>query len=391
MAPDRTRVLIADDEPLVRKALALTVASDQRLELIGSACDADEAIQIASRLRPDVALVDVRMPGGGMRAAQEITAHSPRTRIIAFSAYSERGIALDMVRAGATAYIVKGSSSDDILDTIRRVARGESVMSAEIAGSVLTELSSQLQRQQEVQAEKVELTARIRDVIDHQRFTVVFQPIVELSSGHISGFEALARFDGDGGPEQWFEQAERVGLRATLELATARAAIGQIARLPGDAYLSLNFSPDTLPLCADLVADHPHRIVIEVTEHAAIEDYAPVISILGDLRRLTARVAVDDAGAGFASLRHALQLSPDVLKLDVSLTRGIDGDARRRALAAGLTGFARELGASVVAEGVETRDELLTLRSLGASHGQGHHLAPPAPLPARAIDPAVLA
>jgi EAL domain-containing protein (putative c-di-GMP-specific phosphodiesterase class I)/AmiR/NasT family two-component response regulator len=383
--------MIADDEPLVRKALALTVASDPGLELVGSACDAEEAIQIARRLHPDVALVDVRMPGGGPRATREISTHCRGTRIIAFSAYSERAIALDMLRAGATAYVVKGSSADDVLDTIRRVARGDSVMSAEIAGSVLTELTSQLQREESQEARRAELSDRIHDVIDNQRFTIVFQPIVELASGHISGFEALARFHDEGAPERWFEQAERVGLRAGLELATARAAAEQIDRLPPDAYLSLNFAPDTLPLCYELVAGHPNRIVLEVTEHAAIEDYPPVISVLDDLRTLTARIAVDDAGAGFASLRHALQLSPDVLKLDVSLTRGIDGDSRRRALAAGLTGFARELGAAVVAEGVETQAELVTLRSLGASHAQGHHLAAPAPLPAHAIDPAGLA
>ena len=387
-------VLIADDEPLVRKALALTVASESDLELVGSASDADEAIQLARRLRPDVALVDVRMPGGGgALAAQEIASHSPGTRTIAFSAHSERGIALDMVRAGAVAYVVKGSSPDSVIDTIKRVARGETVLSAEIAGPVLNTLSSQLQRQSDEAAERERVMERIHETIEKRAFTIVFQPIVELATGAISGLEALGRFHGEPtrGPERWFEDAEGIGMRTALELATAGAAVAEIDAVPPDAYLSLNFAPDTLPLSFDLVAANPGRIVLEVTEHAAIDDYGSALAVLDALRRFDARVAVDDAGAGFASLRHALQLTPDILKLDVSLTRGIDGDPRRRALAAGLIAFSRELGASVVAEGIETREELLTLRSLGASHGQGHYLAPPAPLPAAGIRSALLA
>lgn len=381
-------MLVADDEPLVRKALALTVASEGDLDLVGSASDTGEAVQMARRLRPDVALVDVRMPGGGgIQAAQQIIAHSPSTRVIAFSAHSEHAIALEMVRAGAVAYIVKGSNADSVIDTIRRVARGETVLSAEIAGSVLSALSSQLQRQRDTSAERQRTMERLHDTIESRDFTIVFQPIVRLSSGAISGLEALGRFNGDParGPERWFEEADSVGLRTALELATAGVAVRQLENLPDEAYLSLNFAPATLPLCFELAGAHGGRLVLEVTEHAAIADYGSVMAVLDGLRRLNARVAVDDAGAGFASLRHALQLAPDILKLDVSLTRGIDSDPRRRALAAGLIAFSRELGADVVAEGVETRAELVTLRSLGASHGQGRYLAPPAPLPAQSI------
>ena len=119
---------------------------------------------------------------------------------------------------------------------------------------------------------------------------------------------------------------------------------------------------------------------MEITEHEPVEDYLMLAAALAELRGLGARVAIDDAGAGFASLRHTLQLSPDILKLDVSLTRGIDEDRAKRALAASLITFARETEMAIVAEGIETPAELDTLLELGVPFGQGFHLAAPAPL-----------
>jgi EAL domain-containing protein (putative c-di-GMP-specific phosphodiesterase class I) len=94
------------------------------------------------------------------------------------------------------------------------------------------------------------------------------------------------------------------------------------------------------------------------------------------------RLAIDDTGAGFASLRHILNLEPDIIKLDISLTRGVDVDRARRALAAALIAFAANTGASIVAEGVETASELSVLRDLGVGFGQGYLLGRPGPLPA---------
>jgi EAL domain-containing protein (putative c-di-GMP-specific phosphodiesterase class I) len=97
------------------------------------------------------------------------------------------------------------------------------------------------------------------------------------------------------------------------------------------------------------------------------------------------RLAVDDAGAGFATLQHILRLQPDLIKLDLSLTRDIDKDPVRRALASSLVSFAREINAQLIAEGVETAEELETIRALGIAFGQGYHLARPQPLPLRNV------
>ena len=117
--------------------------------------------------------------------------------------------------------------------------------------------------------------------------------------------------------------------------------------------------------------------MLEITEHEAVEDYDDLVDALAPLRRLGARVAIDDAGAGFASLRHTLRIAPDIVKLDMSLTRDIDGDRAKRALAAALVSFASEMGFALVAEGIETAAELATVRELGVGYGQGFFLAEP--------------
>src|SRR5436190_505292 len=126
---------------------------------------------------------------------------------------------------------------------------------------------------------------------------------------------------------------------------------------------------------------HGRRLVIELTEHARIPDYQQASSVIDALRAKGIRLAVDDAGAGWASFRHVLSLRPDIIKMDRSLTRGVDVDPARRALAMALAIFAGEVGATVVAEGVETEGEVRALRLAGIHRGQGFVLAPPQSLP----------
>ena len=119
-------MLVADDEPALRGALADLLAHEDRVSFVGAAADADEAIALAARERPDVALVDVKMPaGGGPRAAREIQRLSPATRVIALSAFEDRPTVLEMLRAGAVGYLVKGTPTEDIMGSIRRVAEGK--------------------------------------------------------------------------------------------------------------------------------------------------------------------------------------------------------------------------------------------------------------------------
>jgi len=229
------------------------------------------------------------------------------------------------------------------------------------------------------------LRARISGLIADRGVQIVFQPIVDLVTRRTVGFEALSRFPPpDRSPLRWFDDADIAGLRAELEFASVRAALNQLDRLPGDAYLSLNFSPSVLNelprLDLDALAERVPlgRIVLEVTEQAPIDDYARLGEALTDIRSRGARLAIDDAGAGFASMRHIVSLRPEIIKLDISLIRDIDSDPSRRALAASIAHFGMQTGASVVAEGIETEAELAALIALGVPLGQGYLLGRPA-------------
>jgi EAL domain-containing protein (putative c-di-GMP-specific phosphodiesterase class I) len=259
-------------------------------------------------------------------------------------------------------------------------------LSSEITGEVVDELATQLARDAREAERLAQQTERIRSVLAGDGLAMAFQPIVDLRGGQISGLEALSRFTGEPkrGPDEWFAEAAQVGLQAELEMAAVRAALAELDRLPNRAYLSVNLSPGTVvsPVFKDIVPEvHPERLVIEVTEHAPVEDYEALAEALRRFRDGGGRLAIDDAGAGFASLRHILRLAPDVIKLDISLTRGIDADEASQALADALVTFASRIGAIIVAEGIETPEELTALRALGVSHGQGYHLARPGPLP----------
>jgi EAL domain-containing protein (putative c-di-GMP-specific phosphodiesterase class I)/AmiR/NasT family two-component response regulator len=384
------RVLIADDEPALRHALAALFAHEDGLVVVGEAGDADQAIEIAGERLPDIALVDVNMPaGGGPRAAREILRVSPETRVIALSAFEDRPTVFEMLRAGAVGYLVKGTPSQDLLGSITKVFDGGASLSAEVIDGLVHELSSKLRREEIEQDQRAARRGEIDRFLSGHGVTMVFQPIVDLRSRAPVGLEALARFHSLPlrPPNEWFAEAVELELGTQLELMAIRTAMASIDRLPTDAYLSVNCSARAAmsPELAGLIDGHAARMVIEITEHEAIEDYAVLSTTLEELRRQGVRLAIDDAGAGFASLRHTLLLRPDIVKVDTSLTRDIDADRAKRALTSALVSFGEEMGVAIVAEGIETREELETLLALGVPFGQGFYLAPPA-----AFSPAAL-
>jgi EAL domain-containing protein (putative c-di-GMP-specific phosphodiesterase class I)/ActR/RegA family two-component response regulator len=384
---DPIRVLIADDEPALRVALADLLEHEDRVILIGSAGDADEAIQIAVDERPDVALVDVKMPaGGGPRAAREIMRRSPDTRVIALSAFEDRPTVLEMLRAGAVGYLVKGTAGEEILGSIQKVMAGGASLSSEVIAGIVQELTNQLRREEAEREARDERRSEIERFVAGEGLSMAFQPIVDLADGTTVGIEALARFRSLPlrPPNEWFAEAVALALGVQLELTTVAQALQSLGKIPPDAYLALNCShrAATSPDLVRLLGEDAPRIVLEITEHEAVEDYDDLVLALSPLRDLGVKVAIDDAGAGFASLRHTLRIAPDIVKMDMSLTRGIDSDRGKKALATALVSFAQEMDMAMVAEGIETAGELETLRDLGVRYGQGFFLAEPGPLPA---------
>ena len=225
---------------------------------------------------------------------------------------------------------------------------------------------------------------RVSSVIADRALDIVHQPIFDLQSRKPVGVECLSRFPdrGQRGPDAWFADAEDVGLGIDLEMLAVEQALATLDAVPPGMYATVNVSPQAVlsgrlhPL---LPVDCRERLVIEVTEHAQVPDYDELKRALLSLQR-NVRIAIDDVGAGYAGLRHIVDLSPDILKLDMTLTRDIHLDAARDALTGAMVRLAAKIGATLVAEGIETAEEADCLTKLGAGFGQGYFFARPMPV-----------
>lgn len=231
-------------------------------------------------------------------------------------------------------------------------------------------------------------------VIADGLFHTVYQPAYSLTDGRLVGVEALTRFDAEPRrtPDVWFQAAAATGRGTDLEIAAIEKAAAGAHLLPRHATLAVNASPTTLadPRLAAVIASYPDRVfAIEITEHAVVDDYRLLQDHLAGLRALGVRFAVDDTGAGFSSLRHIVQLTPDIIKIDISLAQGVGTSPLKRALAASLTEFAHAAGARMVIEGIEDVDDLIAWTSLGAESAQGYLTGRPGPLPVAEVSPVI--
>jgi EAL domain-containing protein (putative c-di-GMP-specific phosphodiesterase class I) len=252
------------------------------------------------------------------------------------------------------------------------------------------DLSRRLEPYEELVNRRDAEAAEILTLIREDRLAVYFQPIVELETGRVLGMESLARFplEQEQAPERWFRRAWAAGVGPDLEVAAVRKAVDLGWELPKTAFQSVNLSPEVLlsGRFEELLSDLPWtRLVVEITEHLEIEDYQRLAKPIGEIRARGGRLAIDDVGAWFASLRHVLSLSPDIIKLDRSLSHGLDMSLPRAALARGLVACAHELGATVVAEGIETAEDVRGLQRVGATCGQGYLFGRPAALNGRRV------
>ena len=260
MSASPIRVLIAEEDDVARDELATLVRSEPSLELADAVSDAAEAILVSMREKPAVAVLDVRIPGGGASAARGIKRCSPQTRILALSVQDDRETVLEMLEAGADGYLVKGSSADIIVTSIERASRGQGSLSVEVTGGVIEELAGLLHARRRSEERSQRREERIRRVLDDDLLHTVYQPICTLA-GSTVGAEALARFRGppSRGPLRWFAEADEVGLLRELELAAVRVALTALPDLPEHVFLSINVSPGTLATRGVPAADRGQR------------------------------------------------------------------------------------------------------------------------------------
>ena len=386
---DRIRVLIADDEQVVRESLASVIGSDPSLEIVGSAEDAQGAIDLAAWRLPDVALLDVRMPGGGPRAAAEIARLSPSTRVLAVSAAEDRESVLAMIRAGALSYVGKTASNEEILNAIHGTAEGGTQLSPRAVNGVFEAIADTAEGDGSSNGNGSPPGSgpreQIERIIERQAVELAYQPLADLATLRVVAVEALPRFRTRPmrSPESWLVEAAKHGWLIDLELVALNAALGEVGMLPTDAFLAVPISPETAlsDRFRDLVrgADQS-RIALELNEYSADHDELP-IGALDELRADGVRVAVHHAGSGPRSLRHIVRLAPDLIKVDMSMLREMSADPTSHEPVSSFIGFAFDIGAMVVADGVETEQEIETLRRLGIDHAQGNYLARPGPIP----------
>ncbi len=296
------------------------------------------------------------------------------------SAFDDRDVATLRRLGEFVAFVIATAAemtavTDSTLESVDDTAASEQAAVSRFVANVLVPAAARDARAREC----------IKSVIDDRQFYPVFQPIVELGTGATIAVEALTRFTHISPlePGRWFADAAAVGLGVDLEIAAVGAALPHLAALPDRCSMAVNLGPDSiasprlLPVLDDVDLS---RLTIEITEHVAVGDYPELRRQLDAYRRRGALLAVDDTGAGFASFAHIVQLAPDIIKVDIDLTRGVDIDPVRRSLTAAVVTFAHDTGAQVIAEGIETDGELEALRTLGVSHGQGYLLGRPAPL-----------
>ena len=377
------RVLVVDDQVDMAGAIASDLEHMAGFDVIGVAEGVRRAGELAER-RPDVALVDARLAGGGAAVAREILAASAGTRILGHSAASDLESVIELLRAGASGYIVKGAPVAELAGALRATARGESPIDSSVAGDLVGELMQHLDRASRIERERAGKRARVVGALGPGVLQMAYQPIVDLETAEVVGHEALARFTCEPRrtPDEWFAEAHEIGLGIELELAAVALALEGGGELAHGAYLAVNVSPEAAarPELVGLVdAAAVGDVVLEVTEHARVHDYRRFRRDLRSLRKRGVRLAVDDAGAGFASLRHILELNAEMIKLDASLTHDLHNDRGRRSLAAALIGFGRDMGVTIVAEGIETPAQCAELRALGVRYGQGFQLGRPRP------------
>jgi EAL domain-containing protein (putative c-di-GMP-specific phosphodiesterase class I) len=295
---------------------------------------------------------------------------------------SAQRLAIAPMRLGGltVGLLVLGSSANAPLVARARMIDELLAEAIDFAGVATGLLGLSLHARAERDRRRFDMAALVRQ----GQFDAAFQPMVELQGGRILGYEALTRFRDGIGPEARFAEAAALGLGADLELATLRRAIDASAQLPSGTFLSVNVTPGLVLERRDSICDLIQRtdrpMVIELTEHDAVDDYVALRSAIGGIDPKV-RVSIDDAGAGFASLRHVVMLQPDFVKLDRTWVTGIDTDPTRQAMVAGLSHFAKSTGCDLVAEGIEAEAERDALTELDVRLGQGYLLGAPAIAP----------
>ncbi len=372
-------VLIIDDNP-DNVALFRAVLEHEGLTRVYGETDSRLAASRLAECNPDLVLLDLHMPNldghDVLEHIQEFARGSylPVLVVTADTSHMARNKALAQ---GAQDYLTKP------IDTFEAVLRVANLLRTRQLYALLRNASTSESVELSTSASREDIKDRVWQVLRDHRITPVYQRIVDLNTDEIVGYEGLSRFTGlPQSPDRWFRDAFCVDLGVQLEWLAANTMLPFADTLSDGQFLAINMSPATVihmkdhPLCSDALSS---RIVIELTEHVPIEDYSALHDAMAQMRSHGARLAADDLGSGYAGFRHLVSVAPEIIKLDISLVGGIHKNKAQRALASALVSFANEVGAQVVAEGVEEAAELAVVRDIGVPWAQGYYFGKPEP------------
>ncbi|MCW2541480.1 MAG: response regulator receiver modulated diguanylate phosphodiesterase [Frankiales bacterium] len=382
------KVLVIDDNAN-NLALLEAILFRAGLSSIYTESDSREVARRLPELNPDLIVLDLHMPNlDGFEVLRQITefARGAYLPVLVVSADSSRTATYRALESGAQDFLNKPFDNTELVLRIRNllhtrflqlILRQHSLHDQGVAAS--REMPSMAGCGPDLRNERIDRALKPGGI------DMSLQAIVDSSSWQKIGFEALSRFSESPlrTPDVWFAEADDIGRGIELELCAVSHALESLPAIDqrhDDAFLSINVSPATLlsqRLEAMLPAELCPRIVLELTEHVPVENYDAVLNAMSSFRERGVRLAIDDTGAGYASFRHLLSLRPEIIKLDISLTRGVDTIASHRALASALVIFAEDVGARILAEGVETGSQARALRSIGITWMQGFYFGVP--------------
>ncbi len=365
-------VLVVDDNA-VNVALLQRLLMAEGMERVVGTTDPRDTEELLREVDPDLVLLDLHMPHlDGLTVLDLIVRYAAGSYlpVLVLTADTTSEARNEALSRGARDFVTKPFDLDEVT---LRVAN-------------LLETRRLYDSLRPVPADRTVdsdgVRRRVQGVLDDGVLPMALQKVADTVSLDTVGHEALARFPQphERGPAGWFGDAFEVGLGTQLEWLAIQQALQVLAAAPNTTFLALNMSPATVLGIPEHDLFPPamcSRVVIELTEHVPVEDYGALHRALEDVRRSGARLAADDLGSGYAGFLHLIALEPDIIKLDISLVSGLHRSRTKRAMTSALVAFAADIGATVIAEGVEEAAELAALRDLGVPWAQGYYLGRP--------------
>ncbi len=371
----RGTVLLVDDEPTITRSYARILRSSGYV--VETAHDGAEAVARFGERFFDVVVSDISMPGmGGLALLREIRERDLDVPVIIMTGGPAVQSAIEAIEYGALRYFVKPIAAAQLEEAVGRAVRlhqmarvrREALELYRAGGSPL--------------GDRAGLEARFGRALEN--VWIAYQPIVSCSGRSLFAYEALVRSEEPTmrNPGELFEAAERLGRLHDLGRIIRLRVAETIRNIPFEPLVFVNVHTDDLQDATLFAADSPlsqyaSRVVLEITERAALDQVKDLMARMGQLREMGYRIAVDDLGAGYAGLTSFAQLEPEVVKVDMSLVRGVDASPTKQKLLGSIIGLCHDLEIQIIAEGIETEAERDTVIRLGGDLCQGYYFARP--------------